>query len=177
MKKVLSILTALALVLSISACAKTEEPVLKDALNSLTESDYHFRAYKYLEDKDYLVEDVVSVKDLTNTLISIYHMPEDNEEVINGLKEEFNNFALKLVEMCNDDEIKIVKPFDMISDEYEFTLVNDEYKIFFINNNRIVTVDKDGNNEYVVYEKGGYYDAMLNAYDAINKVVRDYAGY
>lgn len=177
MKKVLSILTALALVLSISACAKTEEPVLKDALDSFTENDYYFKAYKYLEDKDYLVEDVVSVKDLTNTLISIYHMPEDNEEVINGLKEEFNNFALKLVEMYNDDEIKIVKPFDMISDEYEFTLVNDEYKIFFINNNRIVTVDKDGNNEYVVYEKGGYYDAMLNAYDAINKVVRDYAGY
>lgn len=177
MKKYFKLFAILALVLSLSACGKTDEPVLKDALDSFTESDYYFRAYKYLEDKDYLVEEVVSVKDLTNTLISIYHMPEDNEEVINNLKEEFNNFALKLVEMYNAEEIIVVEPFDMISDEYEFTLVNDEYKIFFINNNRIVTVDKDGNNEYVVYEKGGYYDAMLNAYDAINKIVRDYAGY
>ena len=155
MKKYLKIFTVLALMLSLFACAKNNDPMLKDALKSFNESDYYFRGYMQneLPTGQLTSESVFETEAITRNFPGVN---EWNEEEIATLDQLFDEMIVEIVELYSSDEFSAVDPFGLNEEDYIFMLKNDAYEVFFLNDNRVVTIDKQGNHEYLTYQNGDY---------------------
>lgn len=155
MKKYLSILAILALVLSLSACKQTSEPILENALTSFSEDEYYFRGYMH---NDLPTGEVTSESVFeTETIMRNFKGTEEwNDAEIENLDQTFENMIAEIIELSNEDEFTNVEPFELNEEDYIFMLKNDAYEVFFLNNKHIVTIDDKGEHEYLTYENGGY---------------------
>ena len=172
MKKYLNILVALALVISLSACTKTNEPILKNALTSFNENEYYFRGYMHneLPTGTLTSESVFEIETITRNFPGVN---EWNEEEISTLDQFFDEMIVEIVELSSSDEFSAIDPFELNEEDYIFMLKNDTYEVFFLSDNRVVTIDTEGNHEYLTYQNGGYAEIFENYAakfrDAINK--------